>query len=248
MQLKDYTLLQIQGKDAITLLNNLSTNLITEKEGIIYTCLLTPNGRFMYDFFLIQTPQKYIAINKNYKTGFIAYLNLYKLSAEITFQDSDEFLLWNKDSGTFQDPRHSNLGFYTLSKTQSNDISTQYHINRMKNYIADGFYDLNQKESIILEYGFDEINAISYTKGCYLGQELIARTHHTGIIRKRIYIFHSENHITKGTEIFQNNEKVGIVLGSLDGNYLAQIKFDNVNFTEDCIINTHKIKLYRFPT
>lgn len=41
-------------------------------------------------------------------------------------------------------------------------------------------------EAIPLEYNFVGLNAISFDKGCYVGQELIARTHHRGVIRKRL--------------------------------------------------------------
>lgn len=40
-----------------------------------------------------------------------------------------------------------------------------------------------------LEYNLDALNAISYTKGCYVGQELVARTHHKGVVRKRLMPF-----------------------------------------------------------
>ena len=41
-------------------------------------------------------------------------------------------------------------------------------------------------QAIPLEYNLDELNAISFTKGCYVGQELIARSHFQGLIRKRL--------------------------------------------------------------
>ena len=41
-------------------------------------------------------------------------------------------------------------------------------------------------KEIPLEYNFAALNAISFEKGCYIGQELIARTHHRGVIRKRL--------------------------------------------------------------
>lgn len=37
-----------------------------------------------------------------------------------------------------------------------------------------------------LEYNLDALNGVSYSKGCYVGQELVARTHHRGVIRKRL--------------------------------------------------------------
>lgn len=42
-------------------------------------------------------------------------------------------------------------------------------------------------EAIPLEYNLDGLHGISYEKGCYIGQELIARTHHKGVVRKRVF-------------------------------------------------------------
>jgi folate-binding protein YgfZ len=242
-QLKDYSIIELSGKDSINLLNNLSTNVIQENpQSIVYSCLLTPNGRFMYDFLLIQEEEKkYIAVNKNFTDGLISYINMYKMSSNCTLSTTEMNIAWNKNEGKFQDPRHQKLGFYTLTEKCGNDCSIEYHINRIRNKIADGFYNLTQKESIILDYGFDDINAISYMKGCYLGQELIARSHHTGIVRKKVYYFECTQNLEKGAEILQNETKIGKILGGLNGEYLALIKFENADFTKPFLINNTKL-------
>ncbi len=243
-QLKDYSIIDLSGKDSIKLFNNLSTNLIEEKpQSIVHSCLLTPNGRFMYDFLFIQEEKKYIAVNKKFVDGFISYINMYKMSLDCNLSKTEINITWNKDKGKFQDPRHQKLGFYTLTEKCGNDCSIEYHINRIRNKITDGFYDLTQKESIILDYGFDDINAISYTKGCYLGQELIARTHHMGIVRKKVYYFECTQSLEKGAEILQNETKVGKVLGGCNGEYLALIKFENADFTKPFLTNNTKLTI-----
>ena len=47
-------------------------------------------------------------------------------------------------------------------------------------------------DSIPFAYNLDGLNAISFDKGCYLGQELIARTHYTGVVRRRLIPFAAE--------------------------------------------------------
>ncbi len=227
----NYSVIEISGKDALTFLNSLTTNHIQENSNsIMYSCLLTPNGRFMFDFFLIQESKHYIITNEGFSDDLIAYLTMYKLSSNITFHKTDLNVHWNKNSGKFQDPRHSGLGFYEIKVEEHPSNDKQYHINRISLQIADGFYDLVQKESVILDFGFDSLNAISYTKGCYLGQELIARSHHTGVIRKKIYRLECISTTEKGTVILQNEIKVGKVLGGVDGHYLAQIRFEKADF------------------
>ena len=230
----DFAAIKISGKDTITLLNNLSTNLITtQKNGIIYSCLLTPNGRFMYDFFLVQGAENYIITNKNFADGLRSYITMFKMGNEISFQKTDFSVVWSEADGDFQDPRHPELGFYSIVDGKNIDV-TAYHIHRIKLKIADGFHDLTQKESIILDFGLDQTNAISYTKGCYLGQELIARTHHTGVVRKKLFYFQSNIPLEKGSDISQNYANIGKVLGGIDGHHLALIKFENLNTNAPC--------------
>jgi folate-binding protein YgfZ len=82
---------------------------------------------------------------------------------------------------------------------------------------------MTQKESIILEFGLDDLNAISYTKGCYLGQELISRTKHTGVVRKKLAYKYSEITLKKNDAIIENSEKIGEILGGIDGHYLCLV-------------------------
>ncbi len=232
--LEDFAIIQLQGSDAIKILHNLATNSIHERDfSTTYTCILTPNGRFMFDFHLIQQNlQKYIAINKNFQEDFIKYISMYKMSADLHLEKTSLKLQHSfaKIDGFLADSRSQKLGFYAIKEAGNFDATTVYNANRISLKIADGFWDLTQKESIILDYGFDNLNAISYTKGCYLGQELISRTKHTGVLRKKVCGLKSQNDLTKGVDIFQNDEKVGKVLGGFNGEYLALVNFERANF------------------
>ena len=70
------------------------------------------------------------------------------------------------------------------------------------NKIPESEYDLTYDKSLILEFGFDNLNAIKLEKGCYMGQELTARTHHTGQVRKRIHTIE----INDCDKVFSNQE------------------------------------------
>ena len=244
--LDDFAIIKTTGNDAIKILHNLATNSIEERaESIVYSCLLTPNGRFMFDFFFIQSEHNCIVINKNFQDDFIKYISMYKMSADFYLEKTSLKLIhsFTQIDGFFVDPRNNNLGFYAIKEAGNVDKSQEYHKNRINLKIADGFHDLTQKESIILDYGFDNLNAISYTKGCYLGQELISRTKHTGIIRKKVCGFSSQLSITKGTDIFQNEEKVGKVLGCCDGEYLALIHIEKADFSKKFAVDFSIIEI-----
>lgn len=108
---------------------------------------------------------------------------------------------------SFQDPRKkqffNHIYYYSKDNNQNQILQLRqklesigfvnnindYHNHRIRNRIIEGDLDLTIDKSIIAEFDFDNIDAISYNKGCYIGQELTARTHYLGKIRKKIAIF-----------------------------------------------------------
>lgn len=97
----------------------------------------------------------------------------------------------------FKDPRHPHMGLrawvpYVMWNELPHALcipsrESTYHHHRMGLGMAEGAYDLVREQSIILEYGYQHMQAISWTKGCYMGQELMARTFHRGALRKHLY-------------------------------------------------------------
>jgi folate-binding protein YgfZ len=104
---------------------------------------------------------------------------------------------------TSVDPRFDPLGTRIVSASSTSSLSTSnssavpsteesnasldvYHAHRIQCGIPEGVSDLLYDESTPLECNLDLLNAVAFNKGCYLGQELTARTHFTGVIRKRL--------------------------------------------------------------
>lgn len=82
--------------------------------------------------------------------------------------------------------------------------------------------DMSVEKGIPLECGLDELNAIGWDKGCYLGQELTARTKHRGLVRKRLFPVKvqlktplGEGVTPEGQELFLEGQKVGVLRRSL---------------------------------
>ncbi|GAU93112.1 hypothetical protein RvY_05099 [Ramazzottius varieornatus] len=100
------------------------------------------------------------------------------------------------DSGRmFRDPRLGLLGFRQLRETANNEnnsggITTSdelsYRRFRLKLGVPEGSQELPPGECFPMESNLDFMAGVNFDKGCYLGQELTARTHHTGVIRKRL--------------------------------------------------------------
>lgn len=85
-----------------------------------------------------------------------------------------------------------------------------YDLHRIKLGVPDGSRDVLIDRGILLECGFDELNAIDWNKGCYMGQELTARTRYRGLVRKRLIPVHIHGETpTFQSPILQDNREIG---------------------------------------
>jgi folate-binding protein YgfZ len=122
-----------------------------------------------------------------------------------------------------------------------------YDLTRISLKIPESELDLTYEKSFILEFGFDDLNAIDYQKGCYVGQEITARTHYRGEIRKKIFHVRiiGETMVEKNSEITCEGKSVGIILSSVfyqnDLHALALIKTPANNNFSELTLKNHKI-------
>lgn len=101
----------------------------------------------------------------------------------------------------YEDPRLPDLGLRILAKSQIDKREITKHLDsdvflsenvasykafRYKLGIGEGVHDLPPGKALPLEINCDYLHGVSFHKGCYVGQELTARTYHTGVVRKRL--------------------------------------------------------------
>ena len=95
--------------------------------------------------------------------------------------------------------------------------------------IPDGSRDLVLDKSILLEAGFDELHGVDWQKGCYVGQELTARTKYRGLIKKRLFPVHIQGPApAPGTMVTLDGKDAGEMRSSRDGLGLAVLRLDAV--------------------
>ncbi len=95
--------------------------------------------------------------------------------------------------------------------------------------LPDGSRDLEAEKSVLLEAGFDEPGGVSWTKGCYLGQELTARTKYRGLIKRRLVQVFAETALPPpGTPILRDGAEVGSLRSSEGQVGLALVRLDAV--------------------
>jgi folate-binding protein YgfZ len=93
--------------------------------------------------------------------------------------------------------------------------------------LPDGSRDMESEKTVLLEAGFDELHGISWTKGCYMGQELTARTRYRGLVKRRLLPVSAEHTLpAPGTPVMRDDREVGVIRSSNGGVGLAVLRLD----------------------
>jgi hypothetical protein len=105
-----------------------------------------------------------------------------------------------------------------------------YDRHRLSLGVPDGSRDLVTEKSILLESGFDELHGVDWQKGCYIGQELTARTKYRGLIKKRLFPVTINGPTPGPGEVLTlNGKEAGEMRSSHDGIGLALLRLDSVS-------------------
>ena len=207
--------------------------------------MLNPRGRFLYDFFLYQNAPGEILLECNpiYKENLLNSLNLYNLHKKVRISEVNYYsyisLKENYIENTIYtqlDPRSSKLGYKIITEEKLiNDqkLFNKYELIRIKNCIPDCSVDLISGRSFPLEYGLGY--AFSFSKGCYVGQEVTMRFKLQNQLKRKIFLIYSEDEFpAPHSDLKYNGDLVGKIL-SHSGNYalafLEVIKLEKINST-----------------
>lgn len=239
IQLKDRKIFKIFGSDRKKFLQGLVTNDVfkASDKNLVYCAMLNNQGRFLYDFFIFEKDKNlYVDCFADRIDEITKKLNFYKLKSDVKIEKCENLSVFSslnsEEENCFSDPRNKEMGYRIYQESTENFEENQdiYHQKRINLKIAESEHDLTYEKSIIAEFGFDEINAVDYEKGCYVGQELTARTHHLGQVRKKIFLLQSKNSefIEKNCKIYCEEKKIGLILSSVKNdnkiNYLALLR------------------------
>ncbi|CAO5676968.1 MAG: tRNA-modifying protein YgfZ [Holosporales bacterium] len=196
-------LISLNGDNRFTFLQGLITqdvSLLQKEEGtLLYSLLLSSRGKIQYDLFLFDDGST-LYIDTDRRDDLLKLLNFYKLRSHVDIEpidlsvyvylddDLNEKEPYKEDSFFFSDPRHEKMGFrfYTKKTLPLTHSISDYDNYRVQYAIPDGVKDLKVDQFFALEWKLDCLSAISFTKGCYLGQEQTARTKHLDVLRKNV--------------------------------------------------------------
>lgn len=250
--LDNRAILSLTGADVVDFLQNLITNDMADvtDSRAIYAGLLTAQGKFLHDFFVIKRGAAILLdVAADRKDDLLRRLTLYKLRADVTISDGgfDIYALFGAPpdaaAGTvtetgnglsYVDPRLNAMGTRLLaprgskptgeahSETAATNVSyAVYDAHRLALGIPEGGADIIPEKNFLLEANFEELNGVSFSKGCYVGQELTARTKHRAKIKKRLFQIRFDGELTPGQSITLDGKEIAEVRSVQNGHGLA---------------------------
>jgi tRNA-modifying protein YgfZ len=242
VHLVDRGVIAVRGPDAISFLDAIVTNdlAVLEHQPAVHAGLLTPQGKIIADFFCVRTADGVLLDCPAERVAdLVKRLGMYKLRAKVEIADvSSEYAVTAAWPGSgaaggfaFEDPRLPALGWRHLASVRPTDATVaEYAAHRVRLGVPEGGRDYVFGDTFAHEAMFDRFNGVSFTKGCYVGQEIVSRMQHRGTVRKRIVRVRSTGPLpATGTEITAEGVPVGR-LGTVAGHIaLALIRLDRAD-------------------
>ena len=227
---------EISGKDREHFLQGLVSNDLRKlKDGAVYAALLTPQGKYLADFFLIPWGESILLdIDRDLAEATVRRLSMYKLRADATITPSPLHVFRGTGTppeGAFADPRTPAMG-WRLYGTAEGDDGTDWDTLRVAHLIPASGIELTP-ESYILEMGFERLNGVDFRKGCYVGQEVTARMKHKTELRKGLVQVSVSAPVPVGTKIIAASpsgpKTVGTLYTQAQGMGLAYLRLDRID-------------------
>jgi folate-binding protein YgfZ len=209
-------ILSVAGEDRRAFLQGLISNDITKAtpDRAIWAALLTAQGKFLHDLFIVEKGDALlIDVEAARLAEFAKKLSMYKLRSKVTIAAADGLNVFAAfgdgalaalglveagaavpfaDGIAFGDPRAAAMGarVYVGSADALSGFTeapfAAWDEARIRQGVPDGSRDMPVEKALLLENGFEELGGVDFQKGCYMGQELTARTKYRGLVRKRL--------------------------------------------------------------
>jgi tRNA-modifying protein YgfZ len=259
-RLDDRAVISLSGTEARGLLQNLVSNdmeKLAPGRGL-YAALLSPQGKIAFDFFLVEGDGAILldAAAAGRET-LLKKLKLYRLRSKVEIEARDDHGVYAGLVGdaarravSFADPRLAALparGIGAVAEMPA-DLpgAAAYHALRLELGVPEGG-DFGFEKIFALDGGLDELQAISFDKGCYIGQELTARMKHRATSRKRPLLVNGAVMADAalpppGTAVTQGGD-IGEIIAAHGNQGFASIRLDKWDATQDALAGGMAVRL-----
>jgi folate-binding protein YgfZ len=243
-------LLRLTGDDTIPFLQGLISNDISHlDEGrMLYSALLSPQGKFLHDFFIVRWKGIYwLDCDASRMPDLQARLMLYRLRSKVTIEPAGDDMVvavaWdaeipavtNPDYVVAVDPRLASMGVRAVGTREALEHylgaetalpAAAYDAWRISHAVPDGIRDMIADKSLLLEFGYEQLHGVDFNKGCYVGQEVTARSKFRAQLKKALYLVRAESGDLPeaGTQILGGEVVAGELRSSAGGIGLALLR------------------------
>lgn len=250
-RLDDRAVIAVTGKDAKTFLQGLITNDIEKASPTLYAALLTPQGKILFDFILAADDAGYLIDAAAAHTDDLAKrLKMYRLRAAVDLAVRPNlavFAAWGDDASPDRpaDPRLEALGRRWIAPANAAIADTDvaaYHRHRLTLGVPDS---ADVTGEFLLDANGEELHAVDFRKGCFVGQEVTARMKHKAQPRKRLVpVNFDANRPPPGTRLIDaSGTEVGLLAGGLDGRALASVRLDRLSDAKAVSADGHAARI-----
>jgi hypothetical protein len=243
--LKNRALLTLTGSERLHFLERVITSSIDRLKTApaMATALLTPQGKVLFDFLLIECGQSVLVdVPASRAVALAKRLKLYKLRADVSIAASKWRVATTAEPVTrdeersdgdpplvVADPRHPQLGTRLYGPEVTGEPETDFEARRRSFGIAEVGPDLAPETHQGLEANLDLFEAVDFQKGCFVGQEVVSRMHRKAMVRKRLIPFTAQGPAPEvGTPIHAGTAKLGEIASLWDGGGFAGIRLDRL--------------------
>lgn len=240
--LPERAVLEVAGEDRVAFLQGLVSNDVAQAAPgrAVWAAFLTPQGKWLADFFIFAESERLLLdCERGHAAMLLQRLSRFRLRARVALREAPEGFAVHVGWGgapppegipAAPDPRLPEAGWRALAPAplpEADAGAEAWDLHRLRLGLPDGSRDLEAEQTVLLEAGFDELQGISWTKGCYMGQELTARTKYRGLLKRRLVPVAVAGPLpARGTPVASEGAEVGQMRSGRDGRGLALLRLE----------------------
>ncbi len=226
-QLPHRALLLVEGEDAAHFLEGLITSDLPNEGEARGSALLTPQGKLLFSFLVSRHEDGFaLECDSSEIADLTKRLTLYKLRAKVTLTPSDLPVFAGIADG-LADTRHPLMGVRHYGAANATETVETYHAHRASLGVLEGPSEIIANQDFPHDVALDLTGAVSFAKGCFVGQEVVSRVKHRGTARRRPVLVTGDG-LEQGASIVAGEREVGTLRLVAGSQGIAVVRIDQL--------------------
>ncbi len=244
--MKERAVVDVYGPDARSYLHSLVTNDIMKlaPRQTCWAALLTPQGKILFDFFVLalvtdgEESHFLLDVSASQRDALVNRMNMYRLRRKVEITPREDLVVGvdlapaeaPDGAVVYADPRFADFGtraFLPVAAAEAlSDDASAWHARRIRLGLPDSDRDIGTQKLFPHEADFDCLNGVSFSKGCYVGQEVVSRMQHRATVRNRLLPVIGTQPLRPGLTISGAGKRIGETFSTSDEHAIALIRLD----------------------